>query len=356
VNAAEKNSHEFFYLDFGSLLRVMFVCKFAGYLMNHRFVRRYGTTFLLAALIAFLLFQTASGVVDLDLFHEMALAREIVETGSVPWTDSFAYTPTVGLVVHHEWGLGMIALILAKIAGGTGIILLKFSLIFGLGWVVWSTARRRNGSPLIVCLFLGLAIILSDYGFSTVRAHMFSYLFAALFLAGFDLDRKGNRTWLFGVAILFPIWANIHGGCLVGAALFATHWFEQVIRRQPHWHLFWMGLALIPLAAINPWGFEFHRYLIHAMLLPRPAIAEWSPLWSPESRVRLLNFCVSLPFLVLILMQTGVRRLPGQLLARRIFSNGTRSRSASMVVAISFGPLCHSGMCDAWLRSHSCHL
>jgi hypothetical protein len=282
--------------------------------MISRLIQRFGTIFLLAALVAFALSRTATGVIDLDLFHEMALAREIVQSGAVPWTDSFAYTPTIEIVVHHEWGLGMIALAVSKVMGGAGIIVLKFALIFGLGYVVWSTARGRRASPIIAALFLALGIVLSDYGFATVRAQMFSYLFAGLLLAGFDRDRKGDRTWLWGVAVMFPIWGNLHGGCLVGAALFATHWFEQLVRRQPHWHLFFMGLALIPLAALNPWGFQFHVYLVHAILMPRPAIAEWSPLWDPANRIHVLYFGVSLLPLILILRRTGFRRLPGILI------------------------------------------
>ena len=72
---------------------------------------------LLAALAAFVVSRTAGGVIDLDLFHEMALAREALNLGYVPWTDSFAYTPTVPIVVHHEWGLGIIALFLSKLSG-----------------------------------------------------------------------------------------------------------------------------------------------------------------------------------------------------------------------------------------------
>lgn len=276
--------------------------------------RRRGTWFLLAALAAFLLSRTAGGVVDLDLFHEMALAREAMNLGYVPWGDSFAYTPTVPIVVHHEWGLGLIALLLARFGGGAAMICLKFLLIFGLAAVVWRTARNRRASPVVIALFGALAIVLSDFGFATVRAQMFSYLFAALLLWGFDRDRKGDRLWMLGVVLLFPLWANIHGGCLVGAALFATHWFEQLIRRQPHRHLFVLGLALIPLAAINPWGFHFHQYLIRAMTMPRPAIAEWAPLWDPDNRQALINFAVCLLPLVVILKETSWQRLPGILI------------------------------------------
>ena len=280
--------------------------------MKSEFVtRRLGNIVLLCALAAFLLSRTAGGVIDLDLFHEMALAREALRLGYVPWRDSFAFTPTVDLVVHHEWGLGLIALGLAQAGGGAAIIALKFLLIFGLGYTVWSIALRRHAKPIVIGFFCAIGIVLSDFGFATVRAQMFSYLFTAMLLWGFDRDREGKRLWLVGVAILFPIWANIHGGCLVGAALFATHWMEQVVRRQPHWHLFGMGLCLIPLAAINPWGFHFHEYLIRAITMPRPAIAEWSPLWEPENRAQLVNYGLSLFPVFLVLKHIGWRRIPG---------------------------------------------
>lgn len=276
--------------------------------------RRLGHLALYGALAAFLLSRTAGGVIDLDLYHEMSLAREAIRLGYVPWRDSFAFTPTVDVVVHHEWGLGLIALGLSQLGGGTAIIALKFLLIFGLGFVVWSIARQRHGRPVVISFFCALGIVLSDFGFATVRAQMFSYLFAALLLWGFDRDRKGERSWLLGVAVLFPVWANLHGGCLVGAALFATHWIEQLVRRQPHWHLFWVGLCLIPLAAINPWGFHFHQYLLRAITMPRPAIAEWSPLWAEENRMQLMNFGLSLLPLLLVLKHQGWRRIPGILL------------------------------------------
>ena len=117
----------------------------------------------------------------------------------------------------------MLALLLANTVGGTGIIALKFGLIIGLASVVWHVARQRGAKPVCMAVFATMAIVLSDFGFATVRAQMFSYLFAACLLWAFDRDRNGDRRWMIGIAILFPVWANLHGGCLVGMALLAVH-------------------------------------------------------------------------------------------------------------------------------------
>lgn len=65
-------------------------------------MHRIAKWFLMAGLLAFLFSRTALCVVDLDLWHELALAREVMRLGHVPWQDHFAFTPKLDLVVHHD--------------------------------------------------------------------------------------------------------------------------------------------------------------------------------------------------------------------------------------------------------------
>lgn len=269
---------------------------------------------LISGLLAFLFSRTASCIVDLDLWHELALAREVAQVGHVPWQDHFAYTPKLDIVVHHEWGAGMIAYWLMHSFGSAGIIAAKFALIFGLASLCWCAARQRGASVPAVGIVCALAIVLGDYSFATIRAQMYSYLLTALLLWGFDRDRAGDRRWLLGLFVLFPIWVNLHGGCLVGAGLLGAHWLEQLIRRQPHGHLLAAGVSLIPLALLNPWGWHYHAYLARAITMPRPRIAEWAPLWAEGELHHLLAFGVSVMLAWLILRVGRWRKFPGILL------------------------------------------
>lgn len=269
---------------------------------------------LIGGLLSFLFSRTASCVVDLDLWHELALALEVVQTGHVPWQDHFAYTPKLDLVVHHEWGAGMIAYGLMRAFGSTGILVAKFALIFGLASVCWCVARQRGASVLATAIVAVLAIVLADYSFATIRAQMYSYLLTALLLWGFDRDRAGDRRWLIGLVVLFPLWVNLHGGCLVGAGLLGAHWLEQLIRRQPHRHLLAAGLSSIPLALLNPWGWHYHAYLARAITMKRPRIAEWAPLWAEGELHHLLAFGVSVLLAWLVLREGRWRKFPGILL------------------------------------------
>lgn len=257
-----------------------------------------------------LVYRTTRPVVDLDLWHEMALAREIVQLGYVPWADDFAYTPTVEPVVHHEWGAGMIAYGLAHTLGASGILLLKLLLIAVLAAVCWACARKRGvGLPLLSCL-APFAILLVDEGFSTVRAQMYSFVGLALLLIFLDRDRAGHRRWLFIWLPLFVLWLNLHAGFLVGAGLFAVHWLEQLARRQPHWHLLLTGLVMLALIGINPYGVSYYAYLLHGVTASRPHVSEWRPLWEAAPTKIVLVACTLL-VLAYGVWRNGWNRLAG---------------------------------------------
>jgi hypothetical protein len=78
----------------------------------------------------FLLYLCQLTFVDPDLWHEMALFGEALEQGGIPLADSFAYTPTIYPVVHHEWGTGAILYLVADRFGAPGIMVLKYLLTF----------------------------------------------------------------------------------------------------------------------------------------------------------------------------------------------------------------------------------
>ena len=107
-------------------------------------------------------------IVDLDLFHEMALIREAFRLGYLPRADTFAYVPTVNPVVHHEWGTGLILyLVTVQLGlGGPGLLVLKYLLtaFVALGCFFFAT---RRGASVPVFAFLGLlGITLGWAGFS----------------------------------------------------------------------------------------------------------------------------------------------------------------------------------------------
>jgi hypothetical protein len=219
-------------------------------------------------------------VVDLDLYHQLALAREVLSTGAFPARDPFAFTPTHAPVIHHEWGAGMIAYAIASAFGANGILALRYLLAAALAVVALRASLRRDEARPVVWALAPLALLLADYGFSPVRAQSYSFLLAAATLWCLELDRDGRRRWMPAYAVMFAAWVNLHGGFVVGVAFLAAHAVEQWARGRPFLHLAGFTALLGLLVAVNPWGISYYGYLARALTMPRRAVAEWLPLWA----------------------------------------------------------------------------
>lgn len=255
----------------------------------------------LAALALLLLGGISRSFVDPDMFHEMALIREAVRIGPLPLRNSFAYTPTVFPIVHHEWGTGALSYFVATRTGTFGILTLKDLLAAGIAAGCVICARRRGAGFPVLCLLMPTAILMSWIGFGTIRAQIYTVLLLVCLLNFLDRDREGQRRWIGPWLALFLVWVNLHAGFVVGLMLFALHGAEQLVRRKPVRHLILIGLAMMGLVAVNPYGLEYYPYLVNALWMDRSLITEWAPLWPAEG----WQMIVSLTLYVISLMVVG---------------------------------------------------
>ncbi|MCH8851285.1 MAG: hypothetical protein IID41_01380 [Planctomycetes bacterium] len=195
---------------------------------------------------------TVDAFADPDMFHEMALIRQAVELGHLPLQDDFAYTPTLSLIVHHEWGTGAVLYCLTRFTGSAGILTLKYLLAAAIGLGVVICARKRGADVVVLGPLLPLAIFLGDIGITTVRAQMFTLGGLACLLFFLEADRAGRRRWIGPWLVLYVLWLNLHGGFVVGVGVLGLYTAEQFCRRAPTRHLLVTLLAMVALVAVNP--------------------------------------------------------------------------------------------------------
>lgn len=283
--------------------------------------------------------------VDPDLFHEMALAREILTLGRMPLEDCFAYTPTVSPSVHHEWGTGVVLYAVAMTLGAPGIMVLKYALTAAVVVGCCYCALRRGASLPTIAILCAVPIVGGCMGFTTIRAQLFTMVSLTAMLIGLDQDRQGNRRWLLWFLPLFVAWLNLHAGFVVGAGLIGVHAIEQLLRKQPCWHLFGVCALLAALVIINPYGWLYFPYLAKGLLMPRPMIIEWRPLWQAEPLTLFYVYLLSLLVALYSVVQLGWRRSLGVLvLAVSAYAalRHTRHLSIYFVVWLAYVP--------AWLE------
>ncbi|MGO9621961.1 MAG: hypothetical protein ACLPT6_11200 [Desulfobaccales bacterium] len=263
-------------------------------------------------------------VLDLDLFHEMALIREAFRLGFLPRTDTFSYVPTISPVVHHEWGTGLILyLVTVQLGlGAAGLMVLKYLLtaFIALGCYFFAT---RQGASYPVFSFLGLlGIMMGLAGFSTIRAQLFTLCFTIILLFLVEEDRKGKGWALWAWLPVYLIWLNLHGGFLVGVVLLAVYISErffmnffagknflkslQMVKRPI---LFWVATCLLTL--VTPYGTAYLPYIWNAVTLDRtPYIVEWRPLWEINLG-DLLAWIFSVGVVLYCTTQKSLRQMPG---------------------------------------------
>jgi len=231
-------------------------------------------------------FALARPFMDFDMFHEMALAREAIALGHVPLRDSFAYTPTVFPVVHHEWGMGLLLYLVAMIGGSTGLYLLLLALVIATLLICVAVARVRGAHWPEIILCLHLIGPLGTFAYGAVRAQFITLLFMAVTLFLLELDRRKKRWWIWAGFPLFIIWVNMHGGFLVGLGILVLYWAEMALHtRRWNLRLLLVIATSIALTGISPYGYAHVASVAHAALLPRPFVTEWRPLWSDALRL-----------------------------------------------------------------------
>jgi hypothetical protein len=252
---------------------------------------------------------------DPDGFHEMALFRAWLRTGTLPLVDTFAFTHTVAPAVHHEWGAGAILYAIATALGAPGIMLCRWLVSTAVAVVATRAALRR--SPAAVVAFAApFAIILTQVAFTTVRAGLYTMLFLALLLAEIDRDRDQPRPrrFLLVTLPLLALWINLHGGWVVGVVALGFHAAEQLVRRRPFrhcWHLA-AALATTPLLmALTPYGGAYYVGWWRSITFSRAQIGEWAPLAHSSYVLGLAAFGLAMLFVVYALARRGPRALPG---------------------------------------------
>lgn len=217
--------------------------------------------------------------VDPDLWHQMSLARELWTTGRMPMVDVFAYTPTLRPLVHHEWGAGVIALATARVGGGALFLILKYAIVAGVLALCVRAARRRgaDAATLLACALP--AILAAHYGFTTIRAQLWTMLALALLMNALADDEAGRRRWILAWPLVQLLWLNVHAGFVVGLGFLGLWAIERAVRREPFVHVAAVTVVAAALTLVNPWGVDYPHYLLRGLLHERSNITEWAPLW-----------------------------------------------------------------------------
>jgi hypothetical protein len=253
--------------------------------------------FYLTLFLLILAYSMSSNNYDFDLWARLIAGMGFVDGGHVLTQDFLSYTP-VHTWWDHEWGAGVIFYLFLKYFGGYSLIILQTALIFGIFFTASKIVKlRTNICPYNIILpFFALMAVMSNLN-APIRCHLFSFLLFTVFIYIFENVRKGKDKLLILIPIITLFWNNIHGGIVAGLGLTFMYALGEFLNKKPFKkYLITLAISCIVLF-INPWGFDYIKFLLMANTMPRPEIVEW---WSIFSKFYLFKYLIFKVFMLAI--------------------------------------------------------
>ncbi len=236
---------------------------------------------------------------DYDLWARLIAGMGVIDGGHVLKQDFLSYTPT-HIWYDHEYGSGIIFYLLLKLFGPYSLIIFEIILYFGIFFIITKVIKLRNPNiDIYNLLFYLFPIMALGENFNNpIRCHLFSFLLFTVFIYILELSRKGVNKLLFLIPFLIILWNNLHGGVIAGIGLLCMYIIGEILNKKP-FKKYIIALTLsIPALIINPWGYNYIKFLLMANTMKRPDVAEWWGLFSKFHLFKQIPFKIFMAILL----------------------------------------------------------
>jgi hypothetical protein len=291
---------------------------------------------------------TQTNPADPDLWHRLAVGEYLWQTHHFPRGDTFSYLSDYAIVADHEWGSALLFYGLWQWAGPTAIILTKLAtLAITLALTIRAGIGSRRPTVSMAAFYALILLALLPSFQSTVRCMVFTHIFFALWICWYQRERQGRPVATLFYVLTMILWANLHGGFVVGLLwLLLVTVIEGIYRGDGRKWALRFGLCLLA-TLINPFGWRLWVATGRALVITRNGFGEWAPvtwLGQPETYLgyKLLLLCV-LAALAIQFYRKGWRRLdPASVIFIVVFLllalDSARHTSLFAIVAGTFIP------------------
>jgi hypothetical protein len=314
---------------------------------------------------------------DGDAARHLTVGELILRSGRIPDRDVFSHTMSGKPFVPYEW-LAEVASAVAYRGAGLGGTLLLHGTVVAVTFAVLFWHLRARGHAIPLCLGVTMLAASAATLHWLARPHVFTFLGVAVFGALLDGWYAGrlSRRWLWLLPPVVVLWANLHGGFLVGLLLIGVYGAADVLRwlaapppaaaaARRRLRALALPAAVTFLAVcLNPAGLALPGHLVG--YFGKTALVNWTE----EYRSPDFHTLGPRPFLLMVLatlvgagwsrrrlaLQEGlvlVGTLAGALYSVRnvpLFAVLTAPALVSQLAALPFDAVAE-GRCGRWLRA-----
>ena len=229
---------------------------------------------ILVIIVIFILFAIKSYFrLDPDFGWHIKMGEFILNSG-IPLTDPFSYTMPSYPFVDHEWLTNILVFLGYKNIGWVGLGI-AFSLITVLSLLTafkFDFKKKYFTLPFI----LSAGVLL---GFIGIRPQVISWLFFAVLVFIF-LAKNYSQKVKFFIPPFFLIWANLHGGFILGLFIFLIFIFTNFYsQKRTNFTILIIFILSCVITLLNPYGINLHKEILISIFDSslRFSIYEWMP-------------------------------------------------------------------------------
>ncbi|MGN6309398.1 MAG: hypothetical protein ACTHNN_07550 [Xanthobacteraceae bacterium] len=236
-----------------------------------------------AGVLLLLLLRGNALLNDPDVFWQIRMGQWIVEHGALPHTDVYSFTKAGTPWISTSW-LSQVLFAKAYAAAGWNGVVVLAALAVAATFALLAHALGRYLSPIHAGLVAWGAFGLAAQHM-LARPHVLTLSIMVTWVAALIAASERRRPPSFWLLPLMVLWANLHGGFILGLALIApilldALWNVDAPRRSGlamRWLVF--GLAALLAACVTPygWGSLLAAKSIVDLGPLLPLISEWAP-------------------------------------------------------------------------------
>ena len=269
---------------------------------------------------------------DFDLWARLIAGMGVIDGGGVLKSDFLSYTP-VHTWYDHEWGSGVIFYTFLKYFGPYSLIILEWLLYSSIFFIISKIIKLRTGKNAYNIIFYIFPIIALAENFnSPVRCHLFTFLLFSVFIYILELSRKNINKPLYLIPPLIILWNNLHGGVVSGLGLIFIYTVGELLNKKSFKKYIITLTVSIPMLLINPWGYDYIKFLLMANTMPRPDVAEWWGIFSKIHLFRLIPFKLFM-FAIIVIETIQIVKLPAKNL-KELYSKIDKTKYILLLITL----------------------
>ena len=221
-----------------------------------------------------------------------ALQRQL----SLPATDPYSHTMPDWAWVEHAWLTDVFIAGIYRLFGALGVIVFFTGVTIGAWFISAAVASAGPAFRWLACT-LSLWVALPYLG---ARTQLVTLLGLGMLLWILKRWRDGNDSLSWWIPPLFLLWANLHGGFVVGLLVLGLvivttsilrwlsdrrivscgHFDERLFSREELRRLVLLAAVSACLTLINPYGWRLHAEILDSLSnrFMLEMLQEWQPL------------------------------------------------------------------------------